>query len=209
MSFSFSSVGLDVTKPASDLAQEDTGGSFEPMPTHQNQLMVTNMEYNDIAQSNPTGGSAAANFTLEISVVGDQYNGRKIWQKYWVKKRDGSGNKVAQYQLNAIADAVGFVGILDNPFDIMSCQKPFEATIYIEKNNDPQYKDFNQIKNPKKIGTTAPASGGMAQQSATQQAAPQQGFAPPQNSFAPQQQSPQQSTFNPQAGGMPNFAQQQ
>ncbi len=175
MDFNFGDFGGQ-QKTASELASEASSGNFDVMPAHKNQLIIESLE---VKKNDSTG---TINLSVVMQIVGEQYNGRKIWNNYNLVKKDQSLNDISQYQLGALALSVGYPEdqVLKSPLELESYVNiPFQGDVKIKKGSG-SYGDSNEVANPKAIGVAAPTP------KAQQQAAPQpaaQGFAPQAGGF--------------------------
>tara|TARA_R110000782_G_scaffold270483_1_gene371863 strand:+ start:51092 stop:51685 length:594 start_codon:yes stop_codon:yes gene_type:complete len=186
--FNYSAYGVTSTvqQAQEEAAQNGGGGNFDTMPQHNNQLIIEEM---DISQNASTG---SVNLKVVSCIVGDQFNGRKMWNNFNLVTKKGDLNQITKYQLSDLAAAVGFPTdqVLNNPLDLMNYQNPFNAQVKIEKGGKKDdgtfYDDKNVFANPKAMGGTAPAP-----RQAQPKAQPQQGF----------QQPAQQGFQQPAQGG--------
>lgn len=217
--FSFGNYGAQ--QSVQELASQDNGSDFEIMPKHKNQLVIDEMEINQAT-------SGSINLKVVTSIVGDQFNGRKMWNNINLVKKDGNVNEISQRQLGSLALAVGFTGDqLNNPLELLNyASNPFEASVGVEKGGPKQgggvYDDKNVFSNPKPIQTAQPMmnqgqgqGGFQQQQQAPQQQAPNNGFqqqSAPQGGFQPQQRPQNSSGFQqqqaPQQNQAPSFLNQ-
>ena len=220
MAFSFGQYG-GAQQEVTQLAEENSQNSGGLLPPQKNNMfLIEKVEIKEAA-------SGAVQVNFQFNCIGEKYANRKVFNSINVVKTSGELNKIGETQIGAIAHAVGFQGVLDNPEDLMQyANVPFVADVKIEKGNA-GYEDRNVLANwkiangqpfselpmPKAPQQAAPAfkanqqapqqaAGGWAnaqqpQQNTTQQAAPQQ-------QSAPQQAAPQ---FN-NSGPVPSFLQQ-
>lgn len=152
MDFNFSDFGGQ-QMTAAQLSEQSGGGDFQLMPAHKNQLILEQLE---VKQNEVTG---TINLTVTSQIVGNEYNGRKIWKRYNLVKKDGTLNEITQYQLGDLALSVGYPEeqVLKSPLELNNyLNVPFQADIKVEKGTG-NYQDSNTYANPKKIGVAGAA----------------------------------------------------
>ena len=140
----------------------EEAGAPTLMEEHVNTFIVTKAE---LVKSST---SLSEGVNIEATIVGEKYNGRKVYDTFWIKGKDGSDNMVAASYLGTLGYAVGIEKDqqLTSESQLMTNQ-PFEAKVIVEKSGNTEYQDKNKFKFPKRINTAS-----VAQQ--PQQAAPQQ-----------------------------------
>lgn len=192
MSFSFAALGAQQVS-VEELAQENEASSGGVMPPQKNNLFL--IEEVEIKEA--TSGSVGVNF--RFTCVGEKFANRKVFQYVNIVTKDGSINEIGMRQVGALAHAVGFQGVLDNPEELLAYTSiPFCADVVIESQQgyDPQ----NKLKNWKQ------AKGQQFQELPMPQAKAQPApFAQPQM----QAQTAQQPARQPVQQQAPAFAQGQ
>jgi hypothetical protein len=140
------------------------GGDFGAMEAHENTFLVASSE-------SKQGNESSIYVEVVLDVVGEKYNGRKIWMNYYLVKKDGTENKVARSEYGRLCNACGVTdpkAMLD-PKNLLS--KMISGTVKVVKSQG--YEDKNEVKNPKAIGgTAAPAQGAVGNSPAQQGANP-------------------------------------
>lgn len=187
MAFSFSQYG-GAQQAVTQLAEENEQSSGGLMPPQKNNMFLI-----ERVEIKPASNSASVQCNFMFNCIGEKYGNRKVFNSINVINKQGELNPIGERQIGAIANAVGFQGVLDNPEDLMQYANiPFVADVKIEAGQN-GYEDKNVLANWKV------ANGQVFQELPMPQAKPQ---AKP--AFSTPQQAPQQA----QTGGWAKPAQQ-
>lgn len=222
MAFSFSQFG-GAQQAVTQLAEENEQSSGGLMPPQKNNMFLI-----ERVEIKPAANSASVQCSFMFNCIGEKYSNRKVFNSINVINKQGELNPIGERQIGAIANAVGFQGVLDNPEDLLQyANVPFVADVKIEAGQN-GYEDRNVLANwkiangqvfqelpmpaPKQAAPqfnqqAAPQAGGWAkpQQAAPQQSAPQAGGFQQHQQAAPQQAAPQ---FNNASQEVPAFLRQ-
>lgn len=140
------------------------GGDFEAMEAHENTFMIATSE-------SKQGNESSIFVEVVLDVVGEKYNGRKIWMNYYLVTKAGEENKVARAEYGRLCHACGVTDSKDmlDPNNLLG--KMISGMVKVVKSTG--YKDKNEVRNPKAIGgTAAPVQNNAAQENAPQGANP-------------------------------------
>lgn len=211
MAFSFSQFG-GAQQAVTQLAEENEQSSGGLMPPQKNNMFLI-----ERVEIKPSANSSSVQCSFMFNCIGEKFANRKVFNSINVINRQGELNPIGERQIGAIANAVGFQGVLDNPEDLMQyANVPFVADVKIEAGQN-GYEDRNVLANWKIANGQQFQELPMPQakpQSTPQFNTPQQpaqagGWAKPAN--APQQPAPQQApaqqpqNAQPTQQAAPNF----
>lgn len=148
-------------------------GDFDPIPAGAYPAIIVNSEMKDSS----TGGKY---LELEINISGDNYNGRKLFERLNLENQNPTAVQIAFQTLGKICTAIGIDQVGDS---VQLHNIPFIIDIDIEKGKpyikdgvEKEGNDQNRIKKYSSAGIAAPV---------TPQPAPQTAAVPTQSPAAP------------------------
>lgn len=150
----------------SSTVEPDAGRDFELIP--QNTVLDFEITKSEIKDASTGNGCFLA---LELTVMGPEYAGRKIWKNITLKNTNDKAEQIGQAQLSALCRAVG-IGVLEDSDDLF--QKMFRGRVVIEKGrpkdksnpSGEKYDDKNDIGAFEPLGSAPAASPAPARQAA-------------------------------------------
>lgn len=145
-----------------------SAGGYEPIPAGHYPAQITDSEVKE------TKAGTGSYLSLEYTLIGDSYAGRKIWLNLNLDNPNPKAVEIAEQQLAAICDSIGHNGNVQDSQELH--MKPMTINVVIKR--DEQYGDKNEIKGFSNINgdVSKPVAQSPVQ---PQQAAPSQGFVPP------------------------------
>lgn len=119
-----------------DAEEEVEVEEFGPIPEGEYELKVADAEVVDAKSG------AGQNLKVELSVIGPERVGAKIWEYFCIKHQKPEVEKRAKGRLIQLYKACGFNGVSDDAADIIG--EVFTAVVAIQEGTG-GYKDSNRI----------------------------------------------------------------
>lgn len=148
---------------------DPSAGGFEPIPAGHYPAQITNSEVK------ATKAGTGSYLTLEFTLIGEKYAGRKIWLNLNLDNPNPKAVEIAEQQLATICDAIGHNGNVQDSQELH--MKPMLIGVTIRK--DDQYGDKNEIKSFSNINGDVSSKNAAPAASTQPPVAAQQGFVPP------------------------------
>lgn len=135
---------------------------FDPIPAGWYPCMI------DSAEVKPTKAKNGKFLAIELTVVGEQYAGRKLWPRLNISNPNPTAEQIGRRELAAIGQALGLAAITDSS-EIIGKTLMARVSIRKEEGHEPD----NEVKGYKAVdGAAAPAAPAAKKTSAPAAATP-------------------------------------
>ncbi len=98
---------LDIAINRSELPTDDGGGDFSPLPAGDYTTQITG------AELKTTKSGTGQYIKVELTVVGDDFQGRKVWGNINIKNDSEKAEEIGRAQLNQLMSAIGLEKLED------------------------------------------------------------------------------------------------
>jgi len=133
----------------SELPQDESSGSYDPLPDGWYNTKITGSELKD------TKSGTGQYIKLEFTVTGDKFSGRKVWGNLNIRNDSEKAEEIGRMQLNSLMSAIGLESLSDSD-ELMGGDVAIKLKIRPASGD---YAAANEVKAYKAIeGGSAPKS---------------------------------------------------